>query len=476
MKILMFLLRYLCLLALILVVVYAPEALQFDSAGAAQQLPCYESVGRVWSQWLQGTWYQDAWFLITAGILLILGLVRGVTAIWNVLYAISLTLVLAAASLFFLDLPLALPSAIGSMPELQFLPTLYRTDAALVSFIPVIFLLGLILSNARLRIFFYTVICYALWYGLSELVTYLLYLWQQSETPFLPELLAFLFDTRWLLVTLIGAFLLVYDLILAFGEAFAKPGCKPSDTTTQEKASQPSGSQAQPATNAAAASTAPAASTASATAHKTLPVPAPSATPAAQAAAKPAAPKPAGAPKPVGAPKPTGAPKPVLKTAATAAATSTAAATTAATAATAAAVATPAAKQPVSAATPDAAPASPPPAPQPQAEPQAESPATATTSPAEAPQPSADEQAGSPEPAAAPESSTPSQGDVAPAAETTPAPEQAEPSPAATTPSNAEAVPCEQPAPNSQPAQDAASQDSTTPEATKPDTQEPPVV
>lgn len=292
MKTIMFLLRYLCLMALILVVVYAPDALLYGSSGAAEQMPCYETVVRVWSQWLQGTWYQEAWFLITAGILLILAFARGVTAIWNVLYALSLILMLAAGSLFFINLPLALPSAIGSMPELQFLPTLYRTEAALVSFIPVVFILGLLLSNARVRIFLYTVICYALWYGLSELFTYLLSLWQQAETPFMPEVLAFLYDTRWLLVVLIGAFLLVYDLILAFTETFTKPATKPKE---EQK-----GGQSQE-------STTPGQKTAK-TETKPASTPKTSATPQPKVASVPSSePKPAALPT---TPKPTPAPQP----------------------------------------------------------------------------------------------------------------------------------------------------------------------
>ena len=349
MKLIMFLLRYLCLMALILVVVYAPDALLYGNSGAAEQLPCYEAVGRVWSQWLQGNWYQESWFLITAGVLLILAFARGVTAIWNVLYALSLILMLAAGSIFFINLPLALPSAIGSMPELQFLPTLYRTEAALVSFIPVVFLLGLLLSNARVRIFIYSVVCYVLWYGLSELFTYLLSLWQQAETPVLPELLAFLYDTRWLLVALIGAFLLVYDLILSFSETFATPprkadagqaGKKDSDgSAANASATAPAkatAATATPATTAASLAGKPAGSTpaapkpapsvkaqvspASATASKPLTAktgttaPTPKAAPAPHAAPTSTSPPPKPATAPAGALKPATATMPAVIT------------------------------------------------------------------------------------------------------------------------------------------------------------------
>lgn len=306
MKTIMFLLRYLCLMALILVVVYAPDALLYGSSGSADQMPCYETVGRVWSQWLEGSWYREAWFLITAAVLLILAFARGVTAIWNVLYALSLILMLAAGSLFFINLPLALPSAIGNMPELQFLPTLYRTEAALVSFIPVVFILGLLLSSARVRIFLYTVICYTLWYGLSELFTYLLDLWQQAETPFMPELLAFLYDTRWLLVALIGAFLLVYDIILAFTETFTKPA--PNKLAEDKKDGQKAGQNKE--VGKAQGATAPAATTAAASQPKAGTTPAPAPKPAASAA-------PAAATKPAtGSTTPKPAPQPAAKPAA----------------------------------------------------------------------------------------------------------------------------------------------------------------
>lgn len=165
------------------------------------------------------------WFALTAGILLLMGLLRGVTAIWNMTYTLGLTLLVFLICLGLLGPTYTLPGPLSELPQLGFLSTLEQDYPALLYLVPIAAVLGGLFSNSRLRITFYSLVSYALWYGLSELLLYLLMLWGQSDEPVFPEMLVLLSDSSWIIPAVLGVFFLIYTVVLAFYETYSpRPG------------------------------------------------------------------------------------------------------------------------------------------------------------------------------------------------------------------------------------------------------------
>ena len=165
------------------------------------------------------------WFALTAGILLLMGLLRGVTAIWNMTYTLGLTLLVFLICLALLGPTYTLPGPLSELPQLSFLSSTEQDYPALLYLVPIAAVLGGLFSNSRLRITFYSLVSYALWYGLSELLLYLLMLWGQSDDPVFPEMLVLLSDSSWIIPAVLGVFFLIYTVVLAFYETYSpRPG------------------------------------------------------------------------------------------------------------------------------------------------------------------------------------------------------------------------------------------------------------
>ena len=82
------------------------------------------------------------WFALTAGILLLMGLLRGVTAIWNMTYTLGLTLLVFLICLALLGPTYTLPGPLSELPQLSFLSSTEQDYPALLYLVPIAAVLG----------------------------------------------------------------------------------------------------------------------------------------------------------------------------------------------------------------------------------------------------------------------------------------------------------------------------------------------
>lgn len=160
------------------------------------------------------------WVTITAGILLILALLRIQEIIWNVAYAAAFILFVGFALCSFMDPVTALPTAIESnRTVLDFcaLPQSYPVPAIIIT---AIFAMGWLCSTAPFRIMFTCALSVALWYGCTEVFQYMVGMWAKSPNPTMPELLHAIQSAPWIIAAIPGAFFIVYALLTSFIETF----------------------------------------------------------------------------------------------------------------------------------------------------------------------------------------------------------------------------------------------------------------
>lgn len=227
MKFVLFLIKYICLLLLILLLA--------EVVKCGCQSGCLDIVRHLYEGGLAAS-VTTPWFALMAGLLLLMGLLRGVTAIWNIIFCWSIVLLIFLIILVSFGTDVALPGAaavlssepnliMAGLDQLSLLIGAHIVSTPNCEFLLLLVPMGLILgglfSNSRLRIAFYSVVGYALWYGLSELLLYLLTLWGQSEAPLLAEVQVFLSDSDWVIPTLMGVFFTIYVTILAFYETYS---------------------------------------------------------------------------------------------------------------------------------------------------------------------------------------------------------------------------------------------------------------
>ena len=160
------------------------------------------------------------WVTITAGILLILAVLRIQEIIWNVAYAAAFILFVGFALCSFMDPVTALPTAIESnRAVLDFcaLPQSYPIPAIIIT---AIFAMGWLCSTAPFRIMFTCTLSVALWYGCTEVFQYMVGMWAKSPNPTMPELLHAIQSAPWIIAAIPGAFFVVYALLTSFIETF----------------------------------------------------------------------------------------------------------------------------------------------------------------------------------------------------------------------------------------------------------------
>lgn len=160
------------------------------------------------------------WVTITAGVLLILAILRIQEIIWNVSYAAAFILFIAFALCSFMDPVTALPTAIeNNRAVLDFcdLPQSYPIPAIIIT---TIFAMGWLCSTAPFRIMFTCALSVALWYGCTEVFQYMVGMWAKSPNPTMPELLHAIQSAPWIIAAIPGAFFLVYALLTSFIETF----------------------------------------------------------------------------------------------------------------------------------------------------------------------------------------------------------------------------------------------------------------
>lgn len=239
MKFILFLVKYICLLVLILLLA--------EVVKCGCQSGCLDIVRHLTEGGLAES-VTTPWFALMAGLLLLMGLLRGVTAIWNIIFCWSIVLLIFLIILVSFGTDVALPGAaavltaetnviIAGLDQLSQLIGAHITSIPncefLLLLVPTGLILGGLFSNSRLRIAFYSVVGYALWYGLSKLFLYLLVLWGRSETPLLAEVQVFLSDSDWVIPTLMGVFFTIYVTILAFYETYS-PRRSEGEASTKE--------------------------------------------------------------------------------------------------------------------------------------------------------------------------------------------------------------------------------------------------
>lgn len=178
------------------------------------------------------------WFTITAAALLVLAVLRIQELIWNVAYAAAAILFLGLGLCSILDPGIALPTAIESnRAVLDFcnLPQSYPIPSIVII---AIFAMGWLCSTAPFRIMFTCVLSVALWYGCSEVFSYMVGMWAKSPNPTMPELLHAIQSAPWIIAAIPGAFFLVYALLTSFIETFISRREEDRRKRVEEKATE----------------------------------------------------------------------------------------------------------------------------------------------------------------------------------------------------------------------------------------------
>lgn len=219
MKILVALFRILCSVLLVLLVL------------ALQHITCSMTFGELWQQitaHASADWQILAW---TAGIALVLSLVRSLGVVWNVIFSL-LTFMLMAELVM-----------IAAGPEAAFTPQICKLiDAAgyiktipdVVWLVPLLWLVGCLCARNQVSVFLTAVVCYLLWLLLTWLLTLGVNTWLGMGRPS-PEMIADLFrGNSWLPAAITGTFLLVYALMMAIFEAFLRRKKPAKEQVTKE--------------------------------------------------------------------------------------------------------------------------------------------------------------------------------------------------------------------------------------------------
>ncbi len=160
------------------------------------------------------------WVSITAVVLLVLAILRIQELIWNVIYAAATILCIGFGICAIIDPGIALPAAIETnRTVLDFcaLPQSYPVPAILII---AVFAMGWLCSTAPFRIMFTCILSVVLWYGCSEVFSYMVGMWAKSPNPTMPELLHAIQTAPWIIAAIPGAFFLVYALLTSFIETF----------------------------------------------------------------------------------------------------------------------------------------------------------------------------------------------------------------------------------------------------------------
>ncbi len=183
------------------------------------------------------------WVSITAVILLVLAILRIQELIWNVVYAAATILCIGFGVCAVMDPGIALPAAIETnRAVLDFcaLPQSYPVPAIIII---AVFAMGWLCSTAPFRIMFTCILSVALWYGCSEVFSYMVGTWAKSPNPSMPELLHAIQSSPWIIAAIPGAFFLVYALLTSFIETFISRREDARKERAEKKAAQKSATE-----------------------------------------------------------------------------------------------------------------------------------------------------------------------------------------------------------------------------------------
>lgn len=236
----------------------------------------------------------DPNFLIAAGVLLLMALVRGMALVWNVVYCCATVLLLLEIVLLVGIGGAILPTALWSIPGAEVLTQLPAKYPVAMYIVPITWLLGTMCCNAFRSITAACCINFIIWLLLSYACHALAQQWETMQEPYQPELLARFKTMRWCTAILPGLFMFLYTFFLSVFEALI-PRASIGKKEKKQKENTPAKAAATKA-----------------------PEPAAKPEEKAKTATKPAS-APAPLSKPISKTKPKTSSKPVLKTAATAA-------------------------------------------------------------------------------------------------------------------------------------------------------------
>ena len=186
--------------------------------------------------WLTSTCTSLNWVTVTAGIILILTLLRIMNLVWNVAFNLA---VLAFLLLFFCATPgreaLLLPAGLSANPYVQPLLQLPFDYPAATVIVFLIFILGWIGSNAAIRIAITATVCFGLWYGLTALADCVISPWAQGSEPASAGVIMAL-EHPWLPAAILGTFFLIFSVLMSVFETFAFTRSKKKAAATQASA------------------------------------------------------------------------------------------------------------------------------------------------------------------------------------------------------------------------------------------------
>lgn len=170
--------------------------------------------------------------IILAGIL---HFTRILEAAWNILFCAAILILLPCALYAFGGPEIALPSALyHNDTVLQLCETAQEHQVA-VALVTFIFIAGWICASACVRVAITAVISFGLWYGLTEMLTYIVEIWAKSANPVMPEALQMIQSSPWIIAAVPGSFFLIYALLMAFFETFITKPARKLEIPTEEE-------------------------------------------------------------------------------------------------------------------------------------------------------------------------------------------------------------------------------------------------
>ncbi|MGN0865306.1 MAG: hypothetical protein ACI4P8_04085 [Akkermansia sp.] len=242
MKVLGLFFRFICSLIVLLYV-----ALYLKTGTPVVDLQTYQADDL--HAWLVSTCTSPNWVTVTAGIILILTLLRIMNLVWNVAFNLA---VLAFLLLFFCASPgkeaLLLPAGLSANPYVQPLLQLPFEYPAATVIVFLVFILGWIGSNAAIRIAITATVCFGLWYGLTALADCVISPWAQGPEPASAGVTMALAHP-WLPAAILGTFFLIFSVLMSVFETFSFTRRKEKAAATQASTQTP------PAESAAATPT-----------------------------------------------------------------------------------------------------------------------------------------------------------------------------------------------------------------------------
>lgn len=158
---------------------------------------------------------------IIACVIVVLAILRILEIAWNLAFSVAFLLFIFFGVYYIFGASVALPSPMDTnAAALAFcdLPRMYPVPSMLVI---IIFALGFLsCSTAPFRIALSCILSYALWYGSTELIQYMVTIWAERPEPSMPTLLARIKALPWIVAAVPGAIFLSYALLMAFFESF----------------------------------------------------------------------------------------------------------------------------------------------------------------------------------------------------------------------------------------------------------------